>query len=229
MRLYSYVVTYDTGFAPNPFFGCCTLACCKPVIRRTAKKDDWIVGLTPKAKGKGNKVLYYMRVDDVVESFADYWRAQRFQCKIPLWKSDEIRERCGDNIYEPKAIATDGYHQHPSMHSKVENQENADTKKRDLSCIRVLVSETFAYFGLSARDLPPKLEYLKVGRGHKCKFTDDEINTFVRFTKENGFGIFDAPSEWPQEDDSYQKDQNCIVGTPNCSCLSTSSIMKSCK
>ena len=29
-RLYSYVLRKDTGFAPNPYSGYCTLACCKP-------------------------------------------------------------------------------------------------------------------------------------------------------------------------------------------------------
>ena len=45
MKLYSYILTHDTGFSPNPFFGYCTLACCKPDIRRVAKVGDWIVGL----------------------------------------------------------------------------------------------------------------------------------------------------------------------------------------
>ena len=30
VRLCSYVVKYDTGFAPNPFWGFCTLAACTP-------------------------------------------------------------------------------------------------------------------------------------------------------------------------------------------------------
>ena len=38
MTLYSYTVAADTGFAPNPFHGFCTLACCKPGIRRTAQE-----------------------------------------------------------------------------------------------------------------------------------------------------------------------------------------------
>ena len=32
----------DYGFAPNPYFGYCTLATCKPVIRRCAGVGDWI-------------------------------------------------------------------------------------------------------------------------------------------------------------------------------------------
>jgi putative DNA base modification enzyme with NMAD domain len=61
LRLYSYIVTYDTGFSPNPFFGFCTLACCKPAIRRTAEVGGTL-GLSPKAKG--NRVVYFMRVKE---------------------------------------------------------------------------------------------------------------------------------------------------------------------
>ncbi len=43
-RIYSYVVRYDSGFAPNPFYGYCTLATCKPDIRRGAEVGDWVVG-----------------------------------------------------------------------------------------------------------------------------------------------------------------------------------------
>lgn len=42
-RIYSYVVRYDSGFAPNPFYGYCTLATCKPDIRRAAEVGDWLV------------------------------------------------------------------------------------------------------------------------------------------------------------------------------------------
>ena len=34
MIVYEYVMTSDSGFAPNPFHGACTLACCKPKIRK---------------------------------------------------------------------------------------------------------------------------------------------------------------------------------------------------
>ena len=33
-KVISYVMTYDTGFAPNPYFKKLTLATCKPVIKR---------------------------------------------------------------------------------------------------------------------------------------------------------------------------------------------------
>ena len=43
-RLFSYTIPIDDGAAPNPFHGMCTLAICKPGIRRVAKKGDWIAG-----------------------------------------------------------------------------------------------------------------------------------------------------------------------------------------
>lgn len=33
VNLFSYIVACDSGFSPNPFWGICTLACCKPRIR----------------------------------------------------------------------------------------------------------------------------------------------------------------------------------------------------
>ena len=50
MKLFSYVVARDYGFAPNPFFSTCTLATCKPKIRRTASVGDWIIGTGSKKK-----------------------------------------------------------------------------------------------------------------------------------------------------------------------------------
>ena len=44
MNLYSYVITRDYGFAPNPFWNICTLATCKPQIREHALKGDWVAG-----------------------------------------------------------------------------------------------------------------------------------------------------------------------------------------
>ncbi|SSY70238.1 hypothetical protein [Alysiella crassa] len=40
MKIISYVVKYDYGFAPNPYHGFLTLATCKPVIRSNAEIGD---------------------------------------------------------------------------------------------------------------------------------------------------------------------------------------------
>ena len=85
MKVYSYILTSDTGFAPNPFWGYCTLACCKPMIRRTASVGDWIVGLTPKALG--HRIAYAMKVSEKI-TMADYWRDKRFREKRPKMLSE---------------------------------------------------------------------------------------------------------------------------------------------
>ena len=46
MRLFSYKMTHDSGFAPNPFGRTLTLATCKPQIRLHKSVDDWIAGFT---------------------------------------------------------------------------------------------------------------------------------------------------------------------------------------
>jgi len=53
-RLYSYTIPIDDGAAPNPFWGTCTLAICKPAIRRTAKVGNWVVGLGSKNAPSGD-------------------------------------------------------------------------------------------------------------------------------------------------------------------------------
>lgn len=58
MKLYRYVMTYDTGLAPNPYHGYCTLALCKPQIRRTAQVGDWIMGFGSVSAGLGRRLIY---------------------------------------------------------------------------------------------------------------------------------------------------------------------------
>lgn len=48
MKGYSYIVARDYGFAPNPFYGICTLATCKPIIRKHCEVGDYVIGLTPR-------------------------------------------------------------------------------------------------------------------------------------------------------------------------------------
>ena len=96
MKVFSYIVAYDTGFAPNPFHGCCTLACCKPKIRATASPGDLIIGLTRRSE----RIVYAMLVSEVI-GFADYWADGRFAAKRARWLSRRAVDRCGDNIYEP--------------------------------------------------------------------------------------------------------------------------------
>lgn len=82
MRLHSYVVARDYGFAPNPFFTICTLATCKPKIRSTAAVGDWVIGTGSRQRNRQNHVVYAMRVTEAM-TFEQYWNDSRFQRKKP--------------------------------------------------------------------------------------------------------------------------------------------------
>jgi hypothetical protein len=94
MKLYSYVVDHDTGYAPNPFGGLCTLACCKYSktgrrrnIVELAKEGDWIVGTGGKSgrtSGHGT-IVYAMKVANTIP-FADYCRYPRFRGRCDAGK-----------------------------------------------------------------------------------------------------------------------------------------------
>ena len=102
-NLFSYVVRYDSAFAPNPFYGYCTLATCKPRIRHHAGVDDWLVGTGSNANGirRGGYLVYAMRITEVL-STACYWADPRFQDKKPRLLHNWVAAS-GDNIYEPLA------------------------------------------------------------------------------------------------------------------------------
>ncbi|MBC8468613.1 MAG: hypothetical protein H8D56_04005 [Planctomycetes bacterium] len=198
MKLYSYVVTHDTGFSPNPFWGYCTLADCKPAIRRTASVGDWIVGFSPKARG--NRIIYAMKVDEII-SYAEYYRDRRFSKKIPDYNKGPVVYKCGDNIY--KLTPYGDFQQLHSMHSNGIN-ENPKTKAHDLGGKNVLISENFCYFGQKAPSLPRTLNILKVGRAHKNRFSSKVISDFMEFISTQKYGVNAPPTTWPRDDDSWK-------------------------
>ena len=198
MKLHSYVVTDDTGFSPNPFWGYCTLANCKPAIRRSAHAGDWIAGISPKSNG--NKLIYAMRVDEII-SYIEYYEDSRFTAKIPDYDKGTVVYKCGDNIYKP--LSNENFLQLQSMHSNGKN-ENPDTKIHDLGGKRVLISKNFYYFGQKALNLPETLEELKVGRAHKNKFSPDVVSAFLDFIGRQTRGVNAPPSSWPLNDDSWK-------------------------
>jgi len=146
MRLYSYVVRYDSGFAPNPFYNWCTLATCKPSIRRTAQVGDWLVGTGSDSHQiqRGGHLVYAMRVGEIM-TFQAYDADLRFQAKKP-YRSGSRKQSCGDNIYYRDA-ANQQWLQRDSFHSNADGSRRADHVQRDTGTNRVLVSDTFVYFG----------------------------------------------------------------------------------
>ena len=173
MGLFVYIVTYDTGFAPNPFHGYCTLATCKPLIRRGAQRGDWVVGLGAKSRSQEGKLIYAMQVEEAM-SYDEYWNDPRFEKKKPE-RSGRRESECGDNIYHTDE-ATGEWIQERGYHSKKNGCPDPAKIKHDTAVPRVLISQKFVYRGLNAIDIPEGIKNYDrperfIGiRGHRRNF-----------------------------------------------------------
>lgn len=202
MKLHSYVVRYDSGFAPNPFYGYCTLATCKPPIRKSAAVEDWIVGCgsNDRSVRRGGHLVYAMRVTDALD-FRAYAADPRFHQKIP-YRRGSRKQSCGDNIYYRNATDT-GWLQRDSFHSREDGSLNPDHVARDTGVDRVLVSDDFVYFGGYGPEFPDNLrdfhglDICKSGIG-VSSFGDPELIAqfihWIRSLKVSGYQS--APFEW---------------------------------
>ena len=155
MRVYSYVIVRDFGFAPNPFFGVCTLATCKPNIRAGAQVGDWVVATGSKSKGLAGRVVYAMQVAEALD-FDAYWHDPRFACKRPV-ANGSLKQVYGDNIYHR---GKRGWVQADSHHSLPDGKPNPLNIARDTKTERVLVARRFVYFGGKPVPLPARLRRL---------------------------------------------------------------------
>jgi len=189
-RLFSYTIPIDDGAAPNPFNGMCSLAICKPGIRRVARPDDWVAGLGSKNAPSGDlscRLVYAMRVHEVL-SLQEYNRQAnaRWPHRIPDIKSVALVDRLGDCIYD---FSTGMTVQRPSVHG----ENNIAT---DLSGENVLISYDFYYFGSSARQLPDYLlPICHQTQGHRSNSNTPYVDKFVAWVR----SLAPAPGQygWP--------------------------------
>lgn len=149
--LYVYAVSYDLGFAPNPFGGLCSLACCKPKIREKAKHGDWIVGLSGTKLKPAMRCVFGMVVTADI-TFDDYWSDTAFAQRRPK-RNGSLKKLVGDNIYHRDAIDTP-WQQEDSVHSLQDGQQCALNTTHDTRVNRVLLSNRFIYFGSAAALVP---------------------------------------------------------------------------
>jgi hypothetical protein len=217
--LFAYKLTCDAGFAPNPFWGCLTLATCKPGIRRAKNVGAWIAGFTSgvlcrDAVGK-EKLIYLMQVTEKLR-IADYFRSPRFARKIPPPISGgEYVLSVGDNIYEPirdNPTAASGFKQ-------VWNQSHWDgagactpkpLKEHDVSGQFVLVSTLYAYFGRDALMIPSQFRpNIPRGQSSQGAATHDavRVHAFVEyvFRSAGRRHVVAAPHSWPHSDNSWRQ------------------------
>lgn len=202
MRLFSYKLRNDSGFAPNPFFERLTLAACKPQIRKSKRVGDWIAGFTSKAlcgdEVGQERLIYLMQVTDKIR-IADYFSHPDFQNKIPDLSREEFVYQAGDNIYKPEG----------NDFIQLENRNHvAHDKSRDLPGGFVLVSTRFYYFGENPLDIPDHLKpKVPVGQAaHGVSTRDSErVSEFINFMTQNfEVGVHHAPHKWPRNDMSWK-------------------------
>ncbi len=200
MRIHTYVVQHDKGFAPNPFWGICTLACCKPRIRKRVDLGDVIIGFGSASKEVGleGRVVYWMRVDDII-TFDKYWKDPPYAVKRPVAGSS-LMVWYGDNIYHREEEG-DGWVQAFSFHSDGVGLGSGNLERDTSTTDRVLISREYAYWGGAGPAFPVELSCLVPSfQAERCNYTDEEkakIRAWLGSLPERGF--LSEPADWVRD------------------------------
>lgn len=193
------MIARDYGFAPNPFYGICTLATCKPIIRKLAQINDWIIGTGSKQQSKHGCIVFAMRVTETL-TYDGYWNDSRFQSKKPTLRGSK-KQAFGDNIYHRKS-KSHPWQQENSHHSLADGSANALNVLHDTQSNRILLSSHYRYWGLNSPTIPAQFrDYDGVdvcaGRGHKSRFSEQFINDFVSWIDSFfDYGYLGEPIDW---------------------------------
>jgi hypothetical protein len=197
LGLFSYVVARDYGFAPNPFFNICTLATCKPGIRRAAQPGEWVIGTGSATRKRAGYLVYAMKIDEVM-TFGEYWNDSRFAQKRPNLRGSK-KQAFGDNIYH---FAKGVWQQLNSHHSFSDGSPNRANIANDTQANRVLIGADFVYFGGAGPRIPTALRNhnganVCAGRGFKKNFSDAHVNDVIAWVRSLGTkGYAGDPIDW---------------------------------
>jgi hypothetical protein len=213
-KAYIYVIDRDFGFAPNPFHGICTLACCKPRLRSTAQAGDWIFGVGGARLSATGRCIYGMRVEEAL-TFDQYWADARFRLKRPV-RNGSRAMMLGDNIYHRDDDDAD-WQQEDSHHSNPDGSTNSSNVNADTGTNRVLISSHFCYFGGNAPEVPAAIfdgmGYVN-GRNHrKFDLQDSEelISWFSVAARGSVGSMLGDPFQFRQSAARYSAGSNRII------------------
>jgi hypothetical protein len=199
VTLYSYVVEHDFGFAPNPFFGICTLAACKPGIRKQAHVGDFIMGTGSAKHKRSGLVVYYMVVEETM-TFDQYWKDARFAKKRPSLQGS-LKFGYGDNIYHRHGH-TKRWVQEDSFHSRPGGRVNLANLEADTITDRVLAGTAFTYWGGTGPAVPARFRNFDgrdicVRRGYGCTFSPKMTSEAIKWLTGLGtLGCIGMPTDW---------------------------------
>jgi hypothetical protein len=198
MRVFSYKIVRDFGFAPNPFKGFCTLATCKPQIRHQAIPGDLVVGCGSARLDLVGKVVFAMRVSEKL-SFSAYWADPRFTYKRPDF-TGSMSKAYGDNIYHKNG---EDWVQEDSHHSGEMGVVNMANLTRDTSVDYVLIGHEYVYWGSDAIAIPPFLrdfsgdDLYPQSRSHRSVFTPEFVQAVDGwFESIPQKGVRGRPASW---------------------------------
>lgn len=187
-RLLSYVVASDTGLAPNIAGDFCSLAVCKPRVRKSATiGQDMILGFSIPKHGR-NRLIYAMQVGDKIP-YEDYFHDPRFQCKKP----DQMAR--GDNFFDVRG---------GDLQIVFENAAHFGKPmpiRRDLDAPFAVVSDVFWYFGVEAPEVPSELHDHKLvmpgksRQGHRNVDEPDVVETITDWLDQWETGIHGHPRD----------------------------------
>ena len=204
--LFAYAITRDFGFAPNPFNGICTLATCKPGIRKSAEVGEWVMGIGGSSlKPVKRKCICLMRVSEKL-GFQEYWDDDRFLNKRPSRNGSRV-QMLGDNIYhkdeQNQWVQEDSHHSNPDGSPNLENLER-DTGRTN----QVLVSNYFFYFGRQAITVDlESMNYKRIRNFKKIKLSEsieakNIITSIINQNKRNSNLVVSDPCQFM---DSHQR------------------------
>jgi Nucleotide modification associated domain 2 len=212
-RVYIYVVDRDFGFAPNPFHGFCTLATCKPPIRKGACVGDWVIGMGGSRLNATGRCIYAMEVTQS-RTFNEYWSQRDFRDKRPVRNGSRVM-MVGDNIYH-RVEGEQGWHQLDSHHSLKDGSPNPLNVKKDTKADRVLISRHFYYFGSAAPSAPAgmlrRLGY-KNAIGHRVFDAEScgELLSWITSHREAANLVLADPFDFKKSEQRYTGKGNSIV------------------
>ena len=210
-RLFCYIIPIDDGAAPNPFRGMCSLAICKPAIRRVAKVGDWVAGLGSKRAPSGDlsgRLVYAMKVERVLTlKQYDQEAPLEWPDRIPDFRSANSAERLGDCIYD---YSSGEAVQRPGVH-------DGSNRKADLNGLNVLISWDYYYFGRAARLLPDSLRPIICRtQGHRSNSNAPYLKPFeawlrgLNLTPGQMYGSPDFELNW----EAGSPHRRCVVRKP---------------
>lgn len=212
--VFVYVVARDFGFAPNPFFGFCTLACCKPKIRSKAAIGDWVFGIAGGKLDRPGHCVFGMRVTDAL-TFDEYWTDGRFAPKEPV-RNGSRAAMLGDNIYHRRS-EDDPWQQEDSHHSRPDGLPDESNIERDTGTNRVLVSDDFLYFGQSAPEVPESVFAAmgyenRIGHRNFTKSDAEPLLNWFHATSRSVHGpVVDDPFQFRQSASRFSSGSNKII------------------